>query len=178
MPVAFLPVHNPRAATSSKLRSPIGHGALSAGESAVIIATEAHLAALEQEFYESGVNVVNALIQGRYIALLADDTLRRFMVNRWPDERLFADCVTELIAKARRNGRQVRAFGEMVALLWSRGDVAATKFGGSGGAVFVGAGDGDIEGQDLVGIPEKSWPDEEMFFGWGAAPLTSLDRRQ
>ena len=52
-------------------------------------------------------------------------------------------------------------------------DFDAEQFGGSGGAVFVGAGDGDIEGQDLVGIPGKSWPDEEMFFGWGG-PRPSL----
>ena len=70
--------------------------------------------------------MVSALIQGRYIALLADDTLRRFMVKRWPDEKLFRDLVTKLLARARARGRRVRAFGEMVALLWSRGDVAAT----------------------------------------------------
>jgi hypothetical protein len=103
----------------------IGSG-LAAGESAIVIATEAHLRVLEQGLHDSGVDVVSALIQGRYIALLADETLRRFMVKRWPDEKLFGNFVTELITRARGNGRRVRAFGEMVALLWSRGDVGAT----------------------------------------------------
>lgn len=101
-------------------------GALSAGDSAIVIATEEHLRALEQGLHESGVDVVSALIQGCYIPLLADETLRRFMVKEWPDEKLFTDFATELITRARGNGRQVRAFGEMVALLWSRGNVAAT----------------------------------------------------
>ncbi|HKV80804.1 MAG TPA: MEDS domain-containing protein [Candidatus Sulfotelmatobacter sp.] len=101
-------------------------GALSDGESAIVIATKPHLAALEQALQDSRVDVADALIQGRYIALLADEALRHFMVNRWPDERLFTDFVTKLITRARANGRRVRAFGEMVALLWSRGDGAAT----------------------------------------------------
>ena len=32
-------------------------------------------------------------------------------------------------------------------------DFDAEQFGRGGGAVFVGAGDGDVEGQDLVGVP-------------------------
>jgi hypothetical protein len=103
----------------------IGEG-LNAGESTIVIATEVHLRALEQGLQNSGVDLVGALVEHRYIALLADDGLKRFMVKQWPDDALFAKFVTELITRARANGRRVRAFGEMVALLWARGDVAAT----------------------------------------------------
>jgi hypothetical protein len=48
------------------------------------------------------------------------------MVNQWPDDKLFADFVTGLIVRARAKGRRVRAFGELVALLWARGDIAST----------------------------------------------------
>ena len=48
------------------------------------------------------------------------------MVKQWPDDNLFSDFVTDLIERARAKGRRVRAFGEMVALLWARGDEAAT----------------------------------------------------
>jgi hypothetical protein len=40
------------------------------------------------------------------------------MVKDWPDEKLFASLVDYLIKRASKMGRRVRAFGEMVALLW------------------------------------------------------------
>ena len=50
-----------------------------------------------------------------------------FMVKDWPDETLFVAAMEELISQARgRQARKVRAFGEMVAILWSRGNHAAT----------------------------------------------------
>ena len=48
------------------------------------------------------------------------------MVDGWPDETRFRAVVRELLTRARGNGRRVRAFGEMVALLWARGDQGAT----------------------------------------------------
>jgi hypothetical protein len=48
------------------------------------------------------------------------------MVQNWPDEQRFAHSVERLIRRAATNDRRVRAFGEMVALLWARGQVAAT----------------------------------------------------
>lgn len=48
------------------------------------------------------------------------------MVNQWSDDKLFGDLVTELIMRARAKSPRVRAFGEMVALLWAKGDEAAT----------------------------------------------------
>jgi len=103
----------------------IGAG-LKAGESAIVIATAAHLKALEEGLQDCGVDLVGALVEHRYIALLADEALTRFMVKQWPDDDLFANFVTEVITRARATGRRVRAFGEMVALLWARGDIAAT----------------------------------------------------
>jgi len=48
------------------------------------------------------------------------------MVDGWPDDARFHETVTGLIARAGARGRPVRAFGEMVAVLWGRGDNAAT----------------------------------------------------
>jgi hypothetical protein len=62
----------------------------------------------------------------QYISLIADEALNKFRVNHCPHDRLFSDLVTELMERARASGRPVRAFGEMVALLWARGDTAAT----------------------------------------------------
>jgi hypothetical protein len=101
-------------------------GGLKAGESAIVLATAEHLQALEQRLTASGVNLGTAKSQDQYIALVAEEALAKFMVNQWPDDERFETLVTELIVRAQRNGRRVRAFGELVALLWARGDVAAT----------------------------------------------------
>jgi hypothetical protein len=101
-------------------------GGLKSGESAIVIATPDHLAALEERLDASGVDVATARSLDQYITLEAEAALARFMVKQWPDDKLFSDLVTELITRARANGRRVRAFGEMVALLWARGDEAAT----------------------------------------------------
>jgi len=101
-------------------------GGLKAGEGTIVIATAEHLKALERRLEASGLDLALAKSQNQYIAMLADEGLARFMVNQWPDDKLFANFVTELIARAQVKGRRVRAFGEMVALLWARGDVAAT----------------------------------------------------
>jgi hypothetical protein len=47
-------------------------------------------------------------------------------------------------------------------------DLDAEQFGGSGSAIFVGGGDGDVEGQALVGVPGKSILFEALDAGeWG-----------
>lgn len=101
--------------------------ALREGEGAIVIATPSHLDALENRMRERGVNVERARAEDRYIGRPAEETLERFMVDGFPDEPLFRRCVGELLARARgAEGRRVRAFGEMVAILWARGRMAAT----------------------------------------------------
>ena len=101
--------------------------ALREGESAIVIATASHLHALEARMRLRGIDVERARSENRYVDRLAEDTLDRFMVEGWPDERLFTECVGGLLALARGDeGRTVRAFGEMVAILWARGRIAAT----------------------------------------------------
>jgi len=97
-----------------------------ADEGVIIIATATHRGALEAKLRERGADVQAARAGGRYIAVDAAEVLSRFMVNGWPDEDLFFATVMDLITRARANGRSVRAFGEMVAIMWARGDQAAT----------------------------------------------------
>ncbi len=101
-------------------------GGLAAGEAAVVIATPAHRAGLEARLAARGVDLAAARAADQYIPLDAEETLSRFVVDGWPDDRRFADVVAGLLARARAGGRRVRAFGEMVAVLWARGDQAAT----------------------------------------------------
>jgi len=101
-------------------------GGLNAGESAIVIATPDHLLALSRRLAETGVDLQAAVVEDRYITLDAETALSSFMIKKWPDEQLFADMVSRLIKRAGRNNRRVRAFGEMVALLWARGQEGAT----------------------------------------------------
>ena len=81
---------------------------------------------LEQRLWLHGLNVDALRATDQYLPLDASATLSKFMVNGWPDYGLFMDTINELFERARKNNRQVRAFGEMVALLWSEGNSAAT----------------------------------------------------
>jgi hypothetical protein len=101
-------------------------GGISAEDCTIVIATATHLESLNRKLALQGFDVTHEIEEGYYVPLDADDALSRFMVNDWPDENLFIDLVSTLISDARQEGRHVRAFGEMVALLWARGKVGAT----------------------------------------------------
>jgi hypothetical protein len=104
----------------------VGNG-LRAGEAAIVIATATHLHGLEKRLRQNGVDVEKARADKRFVSRLAEDVLAQFMVEDWPDEARFLATMENLIAMARgEDGRRVRAFGEMVAILWSRGNHAAT----------------------------------------------------
>jgi hypothetical protein len=103
----------------------VGDG-LQSGEGVIVIATAAHLSALEARLAGTGVDLTAARRGDQYIALDAELMLSRFIVNGWPDEEIFDPLITGLIARAGRGGRRVRAFGEMVAILWAQGHAAAT----------------------------------------------------
>jgi hypothetical protein len=104
----------------------IGNG-LREGESAIVIATAMHLHGLEKRLRQNGIDVEQAKAESRYIPRLAEEALAQFMVNDWPDEERFVTAMGDLIQRARGDeARKVRAFGEMVAILWARGLHAAT----------------------------------------------------
>jgi len=97
------------------------------GESAVVIATAAHLHALEQRLrLGNWIDIDRARWEDRYIAVLAQETLDKFMVDDWPNVERFEQTVMQLIDRARgKQKREVRIFGEMVTLLWTRGKAGA-----------------------------------------------------
>jgi len=101
-------------------------GGLGAGESVIVIATETHLKAIEERLSAIGYSISHLRSKNQYLPIDAEKMLSRFMVSNWPDENLFNMVVNELMAKAKGNRRRVRAFGEMVALLWAKGQVDAT----------------------------------------------------
>lgn len=101
-------------------------GGIAANDCVVVIATDQHLRDLEDRLRFKGNNVFELKLQDQYIPLSARDTLEEIMINNWPDEVLFRHLMNRLIGRARSRGRNVRAFGEMAALLWAQGNIAAT----------------------------------------------------
>jgi hypothetical protein len=102
-------------------------GGINSNESCIVIATDNHLKALETRLESYGIHIRSLISENRYMPLDATETLSRFMINGWPDERLFIQTVGELLEKARNHSRRkVRAFGEMVAILWAQGNNGAT----------------------------------------------------
>ncbi len=101
-------------------------GGIKANECVIIIATRAHLNGLEERLKSYGVLVDGLKSEDRYIPLEAEETLAKFMVDNWPDENLFFQTVEAIIDRAHKRNRKVRAFGEMVALLWAFGHSGAT----------------------------------------------------
>jgi hypothetical protein len=94
---------------------------LDGGEAVIVIATPAHLHALEARLQARGLDLVEARNQNRYLPIGAEDALARFMVDGVPDADRFGWMVEGLLERARADGRSVRAFGEMVVLLWASG---------------------------------------------------------
>ena len=96
-----------------------------AGAVAIVIATEAHRDAFEARFRDAGVDVAAARDEGTLVWLDAAATLARLMRDGHVDRDAFFDVVGSVVVAAAATGRPVRAYGEMVGLLWEAGDVMA-----------------------------------------------------
>lgn len=97
------------------------------GDSIIIIATQAHLKALNERLEKEGFDLPGLCSSDQYIPLDAEETLAKFMVNGWPDDQLFMNVVEGLVSRAQgKTNRKVRAYGEMVAILWAQGNGGAT----------------------------------------------------
>lgn len=92
------------------------------GEAVVIIATPSHRAAFVQQLAGDGVDAEEALQRGQLLLLDADETLARFTLGGMPEWQGFRALIGDLIAKLRLEYPTVRAYGEMVDLLWRRGE--------------------------------------------------------
>ncbi|MEX2221618.1 MAG: ATP-binding protein [Candidatus Rokuibacteriota bacterium] len=101
-------------------------GGLAGGEAGVVIATREHREDLERRLRATDIDLEAALASDGYIALDADETLSRIVVDGVPDPERFAEVVGDALARAGRGGRRRRVFGEMVGLLLARGSAAAS----------------------------------------------------
>ena len=97
--------------------------AIYAGGSGVMIATETHRQAFEAELERAGIDLAQAFADNALWSLDATQTLASFMPSGRIDAQAFRREIGAIIRTAVQAGRPVRAYGEMVALLWDGGDV-------------------------------------------------------
>lgn len=99
---------------------------LRSDEAVIVIAKRQNIETLSKRLAHAAVDPEATCAAGELIVMDAEQTLRRFMVNGWPVKKQFTAVMTELLERATANGRKVRAFGEMVAMLWDRRQYEAT----------------------------------------------------
>lgn len=93
------------------------------GEAVVVIATRPHAEAFTRALNHLGVNLADCAARGQFMMLDAEEMLAKFMINGSPDRDRFESVIRDVIEKA-MNGTtypRVRAYGEMVDLLWQAG---------------------------------------------------------
>ena len=100
---------------------------LAAGEPVVVVATIEHRAAFAVRLARRGLDVELARARGQLVWLDAAETLSRFMVGDMPDWTLFSDFFEGVLDQCRQRTPLacVRAYGEMVDLLWRAGNKQA-----------------------------------------------------
>jgi hypothetical protein len=104
----------------------LGEG-LVAGEPAISIATQSHQDGIISELDARLVNVEQARRRGDLVLLDSDDTLGAFIVAGRPDPELFDAYIGTVLDQVIRGRRRtiIRAYGEMVDVLWRAGSAEA-----------------------------------------------------
>ena len=99
--------------------------AINSGDGALVVATGVHRESLDELLRANGLDLTGAKARGQYVSLDAVETLSRFMVDGSPEPRRFTKVIGNVIESVTDGRNCVRAFGEMVALLWAEGNYAA-----------------------------------------------------
>jgi DcmR-like sensory protein len=97
------------------------------GAGAIVIATAPHAVAFAGAIEARGIDVEHAVRASRLVVLDAEQTLARFMVDGQPDWERFEAAVAPQLRRVGEScgGRGLRAYGEMVGVLWDEGKFAA-----------------------------------------------------
>jgi DcmR-like sensory protein len=105
-----------------------GGAALANGEGLLLASTLTHWNAWRPRLEAQGIDVEAARERGQITVLDAEELLSRFMHDGMPDPPTFLGLAADIVGQARAGGRypRVRWWGEMVNVLWERGNVAAS----------------------------------------------------
>jgi hypothetical protein len=95
------------------------------GDAAIVVATDAHRDSFNCALMEAGIDIPEERRCGRFVSLDTSEALATFMVDDMPDAARFRATMGQLVSRVVENARDVRIYGEMVAVLWDQGNVAA-----------------------------------------------------
>ena len=100
---------------------------LANGEGVILVSTLPHWNGFGAQLDAEGVDVEAAQQSGQLTVVDADELLPCFMRDAMPDPPVFRRVFGDVLGQARAGSYpDVRVWGEMVNVLWERGDVAAS----------------------------------------------------
>lgn len=136
-------------------------GALEAGKSAIVLATEPQRVALAHKLEGHGVDVAAAVAERRYVSLDVAEALSTFMVDGKPDTVRFFKCVECAVAEAAKAAKceppRVVACGECAPFLLTKGKADAAVLVEQLTNELIKRHDLEV----LCGYPLASFPNEE-----------------
>lgn len=95
---------------------------LALGQPALIIATKDHAERIEENLAAATIDVETLKKQGDLLILDARQIMATFMVNSLPDPDFFKAAATSALEQlSRGRSHTIRAYGEMVDMLWKDG---------------------------------------------------------
>ncbi|MFL6581023.1 MAG: MEDS domain-containing protein [Burkholderiales bacterium] len=102
--------------------------ALANGEGVILVPTQRHWESFCPRLEAEGVDLRAVQRNGQLTVVDADELLPKFMHDGMPDAPVFLGLAADVISRSRSNDRypKVRWWGEMVNILWERGDVSAS----------------------------------------------------
>jgi MEDS: MEthanogen/methylotroph, DcmR Sensory domain len=102
--------------------------ALANGEGVILVPTKEHWKAFRPRLEAEGVDLEAAQRNGQLTVVDAHYLLPQFMSDGMPDAPVFLGLAADVVAGSRAKDRypKVRWWGEMVNILWERGEVAAS----------------------------------------------------
>ncbi len=102
--------------------------ALANGEGVILVPTQDHWKAFCPRLEAEGVDLEAVQRNGQLTVVDADRLLPQFMRDDMPDAPVFLGLAADVVTRSRAKDRypRVRWWGEMVNVLWERGEVAAS----------------------------------------------------
>ncbi|MFN2460176.1 MAG: MEDS domain-containing protein [Candidatus Velthaea sp.] len=98
---------------------------LRTGEGAIVAATPAHWTLFATHLRKAGLDVAALVAEGTLTYLDADNALERILVGGYPDAARFDAILGAAVRDALRSGERARVYGELVNILWTRGQYPA-----------------------------------------------------
>src|SRR5579864_1734350 len=103
------------------------HDGLKNGDGLLVIASAEHRLAFLGRLEELGAGPAQAVRDGQLVLWDAEQTLSQFMMDGQPDWARFESAIQTGVRgiRPRRQGGSLRAYGEMVGILWKAGEFEA-----------------------------------------------------